>query len=327
MRPTRCPSRATSPLRSRSRVLAVLIVMATTLASTLLTVSATPAATAARQSQSKSVAGSSSEHASVRATIPDPTTASLEATNGPLAIATYTVPQPSGYGSGTVTYPTASGSYPAVVLMPGYQGTQQNLQWVAPRLASWGFIVINVGTKTLGDDPASRGRQISAAGTQLLSLGSVAGNPLYGKMNGTLGAAGHSMGGGGVMAALREDSRFTAGMPLAPYYPNQNFSSVTDPTFFLTCKSDPVAHGNTYALPWYNSMSQAEKLYIEVPGDHLCPMTGYGNKAKQGKWIVSFFSRWLYGDTRFSPFLCGAAREADKNNPSLVTRWQDTCPF
>ncbi|WP_413804896.1 triacylglycerol lipase [Streptomyces sp. OE57] len=307
--------------------MAVLIVLATTLTSALLTVSVTPTAAAERQSRSEPAVGSPTENASVLAAIPDPTTASLEATNGPLATATYAVPNPSGYGSGTITYPTAGGSYPSVVLMPGYQGTQQNLRWLAPRLASWGFVVINVGTFTPGDDPASRGRQISAAGTQLLSFGSAVGNPIYGKVNGTLGAAGHSMGGGGVMVALRDDSRFKAGVPLAPYNPNQNFSGVTDPTFFMTCQSDPVAHGDTYALPWYNSMSRAEKLFVEVPGDHLCPMTGYGDKAKQGKWIVSFFSRWLNGDTRFGPFLCGAAREADKNNPSLVTRWQDTCPF
>ncbi|MFF0156137.1 discoidin domain-containing protein [Streptomyces sp. NPDC005263] len=259
--------------------------------------------------------------------IPDPTAASLEAADGPLTTATYTVPQTVGYGSGTVTYPTTGGAYPGVVLMPGYQGTQQNLQWLAPRLASWGFVVINVGTNTLTDDPESRGRQISAAGTQLLALGNASGNPISGKVNGTLGAAGHSMGGGGVMAALRDDPRFRAGVPTAPYHVNANFSGVTEPTFFLTCDSDPVANGDTYAVPWYNSMSQAEKLYIEVPGDHLCPMTGYGNKAKQGKWIVSFFSLWLRADTRFSQFLCGPARDADKNNTSLVTRWMDTCQF
>ncbi|MFF7394268.1 discoidin domain-containing protein [Streptomyces scabiei] len=259
--------------------------------------------------------------------IPDPTTASLEAAGGPLTTATYTVPSPSGYGSGTVTYPTNSGSYPGVVLMPGYQGTQQNLQWLAPRLASWGFVVINVGTNTPTDSPESRGRQITAAGSQLLALGNVAGNPISGKVNGTLGAVGHSMGGGGVMAALRDDARFRAGVPTAPYYPNANFSAVTEPTFFLTCQSDPVAHGNDYAVPWYTSMSGAEKFYIEVPGDHLCPMTGYGNKAKQGKWIVSFLSLWLRADTRFSPFLCGPVRDADKNNTALVTRWMDTCPY
>lgn len=259
--------------------------------------------------------------------IPDPTATSLETANGPLTTATYAVPSPSGYGSGTVTYPTDSGSYPGVVLMPGYQGTQQNLQWLAPRLASWGFVVINVGTNTLTDDPASRGRQITAAGSQLIALGNAAGNPLSGKVSGALGAVGHSMGGGGVMAALRDDARFRAGVPTAPYYPDTNFSAVTEPTFFLTCQSDPVAHGNDYAVPWYNSMSQAEKLYIEVPGDHLCPMTGSGNKAKQGKWIVSFLSLWLRADTRFSPFLCGPVRDPDKNNPSLVTRWMDTCSF
>ncbi|MGV9385868.1 poly(ethylene terephthalate) hydrolase family protein [Nonomuraea sp. NPDC003707] len=260
-------------------------------------------------------------------TIPDPTAQSLEATAGPLATATYTVPNPSGYKAGTITYPTAGGSYPGIVLMPGYQGTQQNLSWLGPRLASWGFVVLNVDTNTLSDSPDQRGTQIRAAGTQLLNLGNATGNPISGKLNGVLGAAGHSMGGGGTMVALRDDARFRAGVPLAPYHQSGSFAGVAKPTFFLTCASDVAAPGGTYARPWYNSMTQAEKLYIEVPGDHLCPMTGYGNKAKQGKWIVSFFSRWLRDDARFTPFLCGSVRDADRNNTSLVTQWTDTCPF
>lgn len=345
MRPGSHSTHTTAPLRSRSRPLTALIALATTIGLALTPLTATPASaavdgnTGTRWSSTFSDPqwltvdlGATATIGSGEGTppgngIPGPTTASLEAARGPLTTATYTVPRPSGYGSGTVTYPTASGSYPGIVLMPGYQGTQQNLQWLAPRLASWGFVVINVGTNTLTDDPESRGRQITAAGTQLLALGNAPGNPLSGKLDGTLGAAGHSMGGGGVMAALRDDPRFRAGVPTAPYHPNGNFSGVTEPTFFLTCQSDSVSHGDRYAVPWYNSMSQAEKLYIEVPGDHLCPMTGYGNKAKQGKWMVSFFSLWLRADTRFSPFLCGPARDADKNNTSLVTRWMDTCQF
>ncbi|MGI3198848.1 hypothetical protein ACRJ4W_09950 [Streptomyces sp. GLT-R25] len=42
---------------------------------------------------------------------------------------------------------------------------------------------------------------------------------------------------------------------------------------------------------------------------------------------MSFLSLWLRADTRFSPFLCGPERDPDKNNPSLVTRWMDTCSF
>jgi dienelactone hydrolase len=261
------------------------------------------------------------------AAVPNPTVQSLEATNGPLSTATYTVPNPSGYRAGTITYPAAAGSYPGIVLMPGYQGTQSNLSWLAPRLASWGFVVVNVDTNTLNDDPNSRGTQIRAAGTQLVNLSNAAGNPVSGKVNGTLGVAGHSMGGGGTMVALRDDARFRAGAPLAPYHPAGSFAGVRKPTFFLTCASDPVANGDRYAKPWYNTMSRAEKLYIEVPGDHLCPMTGSGNKAKQGKWLVSFFSRWLRDDVRFTPFLCGTPREADRTNSSLVTEWTDTCPF
>lgn len=267
------------------------------------------------------------------ATLPTPTVALLEANAGPLATSTYVVPNPSGYGSGTVSYPSNGNCYPGVVLMPGYQGTQQNLQWMGPRLASWGFTVINVGTITLTDDPDSRATQIRNAGTQLLSLSATAGNPLSNKVRNVtsgsgLGVSGHSMGGGGTMVVLRDDPRFTAGAPLAPYYPNGNFSSVIKPTFFLVCASDPVAGGNMYAKPWYNSMGGAEKLYMNVPGDHLCPMTGYGNKAKQGKYLVSWFSRWLKGDTSYSQFLCtDVIRNVDKNNPSVVTEWMDTCPF
>jgi len=265
--------------------------------------------------------------AAAAVTIPAPTTAGLEATQGPLATANYRIPNPIGYGSGTVTYPTAADAYPAVVLMPGGGGTQQNLQWLAPRLASWGFVVINVGSRTLGDSPESRGDQITAAATQLRTLGNSTGNPLSGRLNGVFGASGHSLGGGGTMVALRDDPRFRAGVALAPYYPAANFSGVAKPTFFLTCAGDTVANGDTFATPWYNAMTRAEKLYIEVPGDHLCPMTGYGDKAKQGKYIVAFFSRWLRNDTRFTPFLCGSLRNPDRANPAVVTDWRDTCPF
>jgi hypothetical protein len=265
--------------------------------------------------------------AAAAAPVPNPTVSSLEATNGPLATASYRVPNPSGYGSGTVTYPTATGSYPAVVVMPGLNGDQTSLSWIPPRLASWGFVVINLGTLTLRDNPDSRGRQISAAATQLLSLGNTRGNPLFGKLNGVLGATGHSMGGGGTMVVLRDDARFRAGAPLAPYHPAGNFSSVTEPTFFLTCAGDTLANGDRFARPWYNTMTRAEKLYIEVPGSHVCPGTNIGNKAKQGKYLVAFFSRWLHDDTRFTPFLCGTQRNPDRSNPSIITEWADTCPF
>ncbi|MFF0204456.1 hypothetical protein [Streptomyces sp. NPDC005017] len=88
-----------------------------------------------------------------------------------------------------------------------------------------------------------------------------------------------------------------------------------------------MAGGDQYTGRWYNTVTLAERLLIEVPGDHLCPATGSGDKAKQGKYLVAFFCRWLRGDTRFSPFLCGSERDPDRNDPSVVTAWQDTCSF
>ncbi|MDX3636181.1 hypothetical protein PV728_39335 [Streptomyces europaeiscabiei] len=55
-------------------------------------------------------------------------------------------------------------------------------------------------------------------------------------------------------------------------------------------------------------------------------MTGSGNKAEQGKRIVSFLIHWLRADTPFSPFLCGPVRDADKNNTLLVMCWMDPLP-
>jgi hypothetical protein len=95
------------------------------------------------------------------------------------------------------------------------------------------------------------------------------------------------------------------------------------PTYFMTCAGDTLANGDRFAKPWYNTMTRAEKLYIEVPGSHVCPGTNIGNKAKQGKYLVAFFSRWLHSDTRCTPFLCGTQRNPDRNNPSIVTEWID----
>ncbi|HET6787836.1 MAG TPA: hypothetical protein VFH49_07735, partial [Aquabacterium sp.] len=55
---------------------------------------------------------------------PNPTEASLEATAGPFATANTKVATPSGYGSGTVYYPTTAGQYGLVVVAPGFTETQ-----------------------------------------------------------------------------------------------------------------------------------------------------------------------------------------------------------
>jgi dienelactone hydrolase len=260
---------------------------------------------------------------------PAPTATSVQG-NGPFTVGTYVVPNPSGYKAGTIYYPTntvpgACAKFAGIVTMPGYQGTQQNLSWLGPRLASNGFVVINVDTNTLSDSPDQRGAQILAALNQLVSLSNATGNPISGKVDSArLGAMGHSMGGGGTLVAAR-NSMIKAAIPMAPYHnTTTNFSNVVAPTMVITCQGDVSAPAATLGRPMYNSVTQ-EKAYLELAATagHLCVMTGYDNKAVQSRYMTSWMKRWLDRDTRYTQFVCGTT----PGGSSGVTTWADTCPY
>jgi hypothetical protein len=259
---------------------------------------------------------------------PAPTATSVQG-NGPFTVGTYVVPNPSGYRAGTIYYPTntvagACTKFAGIVTMPGWQGTQNNLSWLGPRLASNGFVVINVDTNTLNDSPNQRGTQILAALNQLVSLSNATGNPISGKVDSAkLGAMGHSMGGGGTLVAAR-NPMIKAAIPMAPYHDmTTNFADVVAPTLVVTCQGDPSAPASTYGRPMYNSITR-EKAYLELTTStgHLCVMTGYDNKATQSRYMTSWMKRWLDGDTRYTQFLCGTT-----SGSNGVTTWADTCPY
>lgn len=259
---------------------------------------------------------------------PAPSATSVQG-DGPFTVGTYVVPNPSGYKAGTIYYPTntvsgACTKFAGIVTMPGYQGTQNNLSWLGPRLASNGFVVINVDTNTLSDSPDQRGAEILSALNQLVSLSNASGNPISGKVDSAkLGAMGHSMGGGGTLVAAR-NAMIKAAIPMAPYHnTTTNFPDVHAPTLVVTCQGDPSAPAATYGRPMYNSLT-TEKAYLELTttDGHLCVMTGYGNKAVQSRYMTSWMKRWLDGDTRYTQFLCGTT-----SGSNGVTTWADTCPY
>jgi hypothetical protein len=72
---------------------------------------------------------------------PAPTSASVDATSGPFAIASTTVSRSSvtGFGGGTIYYPTSTteGTFGAVAISPGYTATQSSISWYGPRLVGW----------------------------------------------------------------------------------------------------------------------------------------------------------------------------------------------
>ena len=134
---------------------------------------------------------------------PAPTVASIEASRGPFAVSETTVSSlVGGFGGGTIYYPTstASGTFGAVAISPGYTGTQATISWLGPRLASQGFVVITIDTNSIFDQPDSRASQLLAALDYVTQQSTV-----RTRVDATrLGVMGHSMGGGGSLRAASQ---------------------------------------------------------------------------------------------------------------------------
>ncbi|MEU4447625.1 alpha/beta hydrolase, partial [Actinosynnema sp. NPDC023926] len=108
---------------------------------------------------------------------PAPTNSSIEASRGPFATATTTVSSlsVSGFGGGTIYYPTstAEGTFGAIAVSPGYTASQSTMSWLGPRIASQGFVVFTIDTNSRYDQPDSRASQLLAALDYLTGSSSV----------------------------------------------------------------------------------------------------------------------------------------------------------
>ena len=238
---------------------------------------------------------------------PAPTTASLEASRGPFSISSFTVSRPSGYGAGTVYYPTnAGGTVGAIAIVPGFLARQSSINWWGPRLASHGFVVITIDTNSTFDQPSSRSRQQLAALDQVAALARTSSSPIYNRVDTTrMGVMGWSMGGGGTLISAQNRPSIKAAAPQAPYNSSTNFSSVTVPTLIFACENDTVAPVNRHASPFYSSMSRNSKQYLEINGgSHSCANSGNSNQPLIGKKGVAWMKRFMDNDTRYTPFAC-----------------------
>ncbi|HKT04652.1 MAG TPA: alpha/beta hydrolase [Rugosimonospora sp.] len=242
-----------------------------------------------------------------------PTAANITG-DGSFAVTSSTITNASGFGGGTVYYPTTPGLYPVVAIVPGFLNTWSNVQWLGPRLSSWGFVVVGASTNTIFDFPDSRGTQLLAALDWAVNTAPA---EVRSRADGSRrGVAGYSMGGGGTLEALSKDTsgKVKAGVAFAPWDLNQNWSQVTEPEFIVGGQNDTVAPPASHAIPFYNSLG-GPKTYVELAGaDHFWPMS---DNPTASRGMVSWFKRWLDNDSRFTPFTCGfsgAAISAFRSN-------------
>ncbi|GAA3954338.1 poly(ethylene terephthalate) hydrolase family protein [Actinoplanes auranticolor] len=250
---------------------------------------------------------------------PAPTVASIEAGRGSFAIAQLSVARSSvsGFGGGTVYYPTSTsaGTFGAVAVSPGFTASQSSVAWYGPRLASQGFVVITIDTLSVYDQPASRGTQLLAALDYLTRSSSVRSRIDASR----LGVMGHSMGGGGSLSASRTRPQLQASIPLAPYHSTRNWSSNTVPTLIIGSENDTVAPVAAHSEPFYTSLpSSSDKAYLELNNaSHSAPTSANVTIAK---YSISWLKRFIDNDTRYEQFLCPAP------SGSAIQEYRDTCP-
>jgi predicted dienelactone hydrolase len=249
---------------------------------------------------------------------PAPTNASIEASRGSFAITSTTVARQSGFGGGTIYYPTSTtaGTFGAIAISPGFTATQSSIAWLGPRLASQGFVVITINTLSTLDQPDSRGTQLLAALDYLTRTSSVRTRIDAAR----LGVMGHSMGGGGSLAAARTRPSLQAAVPLTPWHGTKSWSTVRVPTMIIGAENDTVAPVSSHSEPFYTSLSSApEKAYLEVNNaTHSAPTEG-GN-VTVAKYALSWVKRFIDDDTRYDQFLCPAP------SGSTIQEYRATCP-
>ena len=260
---------------------------------------------------------------------PTPTVSSLEASRGSFATSSTTVSsfRASGYGAATIYYPTTTGTYAAIALCPGFTATQSSIAWLGPRLASHGFVVMIIDTNTTSDQPASRGRQLKAALTQLVSLNSTSTSSLRGKVDTTrLAVGGHSMGGGGTLEAARDNPSYKAALPLAPWNTTKSFSTIRVPTLIIGGQSDTVAPDAQHSIPFYTSIpTSTPKGFLELTGaSHFFPQTA---NATVGKYMVSWLKRFADNDLRYEQFISGAPHQAAISNTRVISQFRGNGPY
>ncbi|REE97693.1 alpha/beta hydrolase family protein [Thermomonospora umbrina] len=250
---------------------------------------------------------------------PEPTAASLEGV-GPFATAKTAVPAGSGTGfnSGTIYYPTSTseGTFGGIAVSPGFLGGELSIGWLGPRLASHGFVVMIINTKSRVDSPIMRGEQMLAALDYLTQQSSE-----RHRVDATrLGVMGHSMGGGGAVEATDFRRTLKASVPLTPWNLNDVRPEITTPTLFIGSQNDLIAPVNQYSEPLYEGMPKArEKAYLELKGgNHFAPMSANPVISKYG---VSWLKRFVDDDLRYDKFLCPAPEVG-----SVFSEVRSTCP-
>jgi len=224
-------------------------------------------------------------------------------------------PQPeiAELSEATIFYPLTlsfAPPYGAVVLVPGYRGTQENYDWWGPALASLGLAVMVIDTNQPDDAFEARKQAHIAAVDFLIAENAKDDSPIKGRIDtNKIAIMGHSLGGGAALAAAVElDDRIKAVIPLLPYCCELgesftgNYSALNVPTLIFASAEDTVAPPAEHAKALFDSINpDTPRLYAEfATGAHGMATNGGDQLLAMGRFTLAWLKLTLDGKTNFA---------------------------
>ena len=254
---------------------------------------------------------------------PDPTSTLLNG-DGPFAITSVTASGASGFGGGTIYYPTATGSYGVIVVAPGYMGTNSQIMWFAKRLATHGFVTLAMNFISTLDLVEWRATQMGNAVKYMTTSSPSAARSRIDTSRRAV--AGHSMGGGATIVLSKRDSTLKAGIPMTPFsLTTRDFSTMKVPQMIFGADGDTTAPIANHATPFYNSIpTSTHKAYAIL--NNAVHATPNSTDERIGRYGVAWAKRFVDGDTRYTTFL-GGAEAAEYNTSARFDSYQLNWPY
>ncbi|MCH8612975.1 alpha/beta hydrolase [Arsenicicoccus dermatophilus] len=251
---------------------------------------------------------------------PAPTATSARG-QGAFAVDKVVVPaaETPGFKGGDLYLPQdrSQGAFGGVVLLPGFNGTRSTLSWLAPQLASQGFVVLLADTPTILDDVARRATVFDATLRWLRTSPRVEGALDRDR----LAIWGWSMSGGGALREAQDHPELKAQVDVFPWDTVKAFPGTRVPSLVLAAQLDLTAPNAWHSVPMYDSLPLGpDKAYVELTGaGHLRPLLP---DPRLTELTTAWLKLYVDQDQRYLPVLCGLARDRGRYSRHSTARCQ-----
>jgi dienelactone hydrolase len=215
------------------------------------------------------------------------------------------------YKGATMFFPVnAVSNLMSLVLVPGYQATQNSVIGWARYLASRGFVCMTIGTNSLNDSPATRANALIDGMETIRQENNRFSSPLYQKIDTSkIAVGGWSMGGGGAQLAATIDSRVRVVLAIAPWLSEITLSASdldhNSPVLIISGQLDPIAPPADHSDVHFNyTPSSTHKLLFEISGgDHYTPLNPSTGNGDVGNVAYAWLKLFLESDNCYCEML------------------------